>query len=168
MTRILSIKLILLFIINIVSAQFISDHIDRTVPNNIHGQLDYSDMPLFSPDRFSFNQGFSMSMMSSGSKPTSIASYSNNVTYWASTNLKINANILHDQLRHRSSNRLPAITAAFRCCLYSKFITIYPMEKSLVRTPSNWLHFLFQIILQKFKKHQLTSAIHMQVLKLIN
>ena len=94
MTRILSIKLILLFIINIVSAQFISDQIDRTVPNNIHGQLDYSDMPLFSPDRFSFNQGFSMSMMSSGSKPTSIASYSNNVTYWASTNLKINANIL--------------------------------------------------------------------------
>ena len=70
MTRILSIKLILLFTINIVSAQFISDHIDRTVPNNIHGQLNYSDMPLFSPDRFSFNQGFSMSMMSSGSKPT--------------------------------------------------------------------------------------------------
>ena len=94
MTRILSIKLILLFTINIVSAQFISDHIDRTVPNNIHGQLNYSDMPLFSPDRFSFNQGFSMSMMSSGSKPTSIASYSNNVTYWASNNLKINANIL--------------------------------------------------------------------------
>ena len=94
MTRILSIKLILLFTINIVSAQFISDHIDRTVPNNIHGQLNYNDMPLFSPDRFSFNQGFSMSMMSSGSKPTSIASYSNNVTYWASNNLKINANIL--------------------------------------------------------------------------
>jgi len=94
MARILSIKLILLFTINIVSAQFISDHIDRTVPNNIHGQLNYSDMPLFSPDRFSFNQGFSMSMMSSGSKPTSVASYSNNVTYWASNNLKINANIL--------------------------------------------------------------------------
>ena len=94
MTRILSIKLILLFTINIVSAQFISDDIDRTVPNNIHGQLNYSDMPLFSPDRFSFNQGFSMSMMSSGSKPTSIASYSNNVTYWASNNLKIDANIL--------------------------------------------------------------------------
>ena len=94
MTRILSIKLILLFTINIVSAQFISDHIDRTVPNNIHGQLNYSDMPLFSPGRFSFNQGFSMSMMSSGSKPTSIASYSNNITYWASNNLKINANIL--------------------------------------------------------------------------
>ena len=35
-----------------------------------------------------------MSMMSSGSKPTSIASYSNNITYWASNNLKINANIL--------------------------------------------------------------------------
>ena len=92
MTRILSIKLILLFTINIVSAQFISDHIDRTVPNNIHGQLNYSDMPLLSPDRFSFSQGFSMSMMSSGSKPTSIASYSNNVTYWASNNFKINAN----------------------------------------------------------------------------
>ena len=94
MARILSFKLILLFTISIVSAQFISDHVDRTVPNNIHGQLNYSDMPLLSPDRFSFYQGFSMSMMSSGSKPTSIASYSNNVTYWASNNLKINANIL--------------------------------------------------------------------------
>ena len=35
-----------------------------------------------------------MSMMSSGSKPTSIASYSNNVTYWVINNLKKNANIL--------------------------------------------------------------------------
>mgnify|MGYP001227567778 CR=1 FL=1 len=94
MVRILSNKLALLFTLNIVSAQLISDHVDRIVPNNIHGQLNYSDIPLFSPDRFSYNQGFSMSMMSFGSKPTSIASYSNNVTYWASNNLKINANIL--------------------------------------------------------------------------
>ena len=94
MKRILSIKLVLLFTLSIVSAQFISDHVNRTVPNNIHGQLNYNDMPIFSPDRFSFNQGFSMSIISSDSQPISIASYSNNITYWASNNLKFNANIL--------------------------------------------------------------------------
>ena len=77
-----------------VFAQFISDYKNQTVPNNIHGQLDYSEMPLFSPNRFSFNQGFSMSMIASESQPISIASYSNDITYWASKNLKINANIL--------------------------------------------------------------------------
>ena len=51
-------------------------------------------MPLFSPERFSFNQGFSMTMASHSSMATTIASYSNNITYWASDNLKINANVL--------------------------------------------------------------------------
>ena len=35
-----------------------------------------------------------MSMASHGSYATSIASYSNSITYWANNNLKINANFL--------------------------------------------------------------------------
>ena len=88
------ITIIILLHINIIHAQLLSDANDRMVPNNIHGQLDYSSMPIFSPERFSFKQGFSMSMASYGSMATSIASYSNNITYRASDNLKINANVL--------------------------------------------------------------------------
>jgi len=86
--------LALLLFINAIQAQLISDYEDRLVPNNIHGQLDFSNTPLLSPDRFTFNQGFSMSMTSHGSYATSIASYSNNITYWANNNFKIDANFL--------------------------------------------------------------------------
>ena len=94
MKRNIYINLVLLLFINAIQAQLISDYEDRLVPNNIHGQLDFSNAPLLSPDRFTFNQGFSMSMASHGSYATSIASYSNSITYWANNNLKINANFL--------------------------------------------------------------------------
>ena len=94
MKRNISISLIILLYSNITYAQLLSNVNNREVPNNIHGQLDYSSMPLLSPERFSFNQGFSMTMASNSSMATTIASYSNNITYWASDNLKINANVL--------------------------------------------------------------------------
>ena len=94
MKRNISISLNILLFFNITYAQLLSDVDNREVPNNIHGQLDYSSMPLLSPERFSFNQGFSMTMASNSSMATTIASYSNNITYWASDNLKINANVL--------------------------------------------------------------------------
>ena len=94
----------IIILLNIVSAQFISDYNNRTIPNNIHGQLNYDNLPIFSPDRFNFNQGFSMSMMSNGSQSTSIASYSNNITYWVSNNLKINGNILIFSPTHNRFN----------------------------------------------------------------
>ena len=59
MKRNIYINLALLLFINAIQAQLISDYEDRLVPNNIHGQLDFSNTPLLSPDRFTFNQGFS-------------------------------------------------------------------------------------------------------------
>ena len=94
MKRNISISLNILLFFNITYAQLLSDVTNKEVPNNIHGQLDYSSMPLLSPERFSFNQGFSMTMASNSLMATTIASYSNNITYWASDNLKINANVL--------------------------------------------------------------------------
>jgi hypothetical protein len=64
------------------------------VPNNLHGQLDYSNLSLFDPQRFDIQQGFSMSMMSLGNQSVSVAGYTNNITYWASDNLRLTANIL--------------------------------------------------------------------------
>ncbi len=81
-------------IINVAYSQFIEDHLPEMVPNNLHGQLDYSNLSLFDPQRFDIQQGFSMSMMSLGNQSVSVAGYTNNITYWASDNLRLTANIL--------------------------------------------------------------------------
>ena len=75
-------------------SQFIDDRVSEIVPNNLNGKLDYNNMSLFDPDRFDIQQGFSMSMMSLGNRSISIAGYTNNITYWAKDNLRLNANIL--------------------------------------------------------------------------
>ena len=80
-------------IINAAFSQFIPENGPEMVPNNLHGQLDYSTMPLFDSDRFDIQQGFSMSMMTIENQSVSVAGYSNNITYWANNNLRLNANI---------------------------------------------------------------------------
>jgi len=67
-----------------------------------------------------------MAMMSSGSKPTSIASYSNNVTYWASNNLKINANILLYAPTNKINNNFSPQLA------YDAGITYKPSKNSYI------------------------------------
>ena len=86
----------LLFCVMIGSAysQLLEDLRTEMVPNNIHGQLDFSNMSLFDPQRFDIQQGFSMSMMSMGNQSVSVAGYTNKITYWANDNLRFNANIL--------------------------------------------------------------------------
>ncbi len=85
--------MIFCIIINAAFSQFIPDYEPKMIPNNLHGQLDYSTMSLFDTDRFDIQQGFSMSMMTIGNQSVSVAGYSNNITYWANNNLKLNANI---------------------------------------------------------------------------
>jgi len=86
--------LIFCIIINTAFSQFIPEHAPKLVPNNLHGQLDYSALSLFDSDRFDIQQGFSISMMNVGNQSVSVAGYSNNITYWANNNLRLNANIL--------------------------------------------------------------------------
>ena len=94
MNRNTYITLIFCIIINGAFPQFIPNHGPEMVPNNLHGQLDYSTISLFDSDRFDIQQGFSMSMMTIGNQSVSVAGYSNNITYWANNNLRLNANIL--------------------------------------------------------------------------
>jgi len=86
--------LIFCIIINTAFSQFIPEHAPKLVPNNLHGQLDYNALSLFDSDRFDIQQGFSISMMNVGNQSVSVAGYSNNITYWANNNLRLNANIL--------------------------------------------------------------------------
>jgi len=85
--------LIFCIILKTAFSQFIPNHEPEMVPNNLHGQLDYSTISLFDSDRFDIQQGFSMSMMTIGKQSVSVAGYSNNITYWANNNLRLNANI---------------------------------------------------------------------------
>ena len=85
-------------------SQLIEDLRTEKVPNNIHGQLDFSNMSLFDPQRFDIQQGFSMSMMSMGNQSVSVAGYTNKITYWANDNLRFNANILLYQPSMNSFN----------------------------------------------------------------
>lgn len=107
--------LIFCIIINTAFSQFIPEHAPERVPNNLNGQLDYSALSLFDSDRFDFQQGFSMSMMNVGKQSISVAGYSNNITYWANNNLRLNANILLYQPaintlgHHRNQNNGPKI-----------------------------------------------------------
>ena len=80
----------LLFCVMIGSAysQLLEDLRTEMVPNNIHGQLDFSNMSLFDPQRFDIQQGFSMSMMSIGNQSLSVTGYTNKITYWANDNLR--------------------------------------------------------------------------------
>ena len=94
MKRIAYITLFYCIITSVAFSQFIDDRVSEIVPNNLNGQLDYNNMSLFDPDRFDIQQGFSMSMMSFGNQSLSIAGYTNNITYWAKDNLRLNANIL--------------------------------------------------------------------------
>ena len=94
MKRNIHTALLLCLIISSAYSQLLEDHRPEMVPNNIYGQLDFSNMSLFDPQRFDIQQGFSMSMMSLGNQPVSVAGYSNKITYWANNNLRLNANIL--------------------------------------------------------------------------
>ena len=96
----------LLFCVMIGSSysQLLEDLRPEMVPNNIHGQLDFSNMSLFDPQRFDIQQGFSMSMMSMGNQSVSVAGYTNKITYWANDNLRLNANILLYQPSMNSFN----------------------------------------------------------------
>ena len=86
--------LIFCIIINTAFSQFIPEHAPKLVPNNLHGQLNYNALSSFDSDRFDIQQGFSISMMNVGNQSVSVAGYSNNITYWANNNLRLNAKIL--------------------------------------------------------------------------
>ena len=86
--------ILIIFTGGLVLAQFKASRPEMSVPTNINGELDYSRLSLFDPDRFDIQHGFTMSMMSVGGQSVSLAGYTNNLTYWATDNLRLDANIL--------------------------------------------------------------------------
>lgn len=93
---IFKIKKILPFFIgfNVISAQFIASTPLKTLPSELNGGLNNTNISLFDKNRLDMNQNFSMSMMNFGGQSMSVASFSNNIKYKFSNNIDINANVV--------------------------------------------------------------------------
>ncbi|MBT3179575.1 MAG: hypothetical protein HOB40_07355 [Candidatus Marinimicrobia bacterium] len=84
----------LFFLTGIVLAQFRMDVPKQSLPTNLNGELDeQSSLSLFDPARFNMSHGFTMSMMNIGGQSVSQAGFSNQITYMAMDNLRLDANV---------------------------------------------------------------------------
>ncbi len=94
MIHILKLLINLFFMSGYILAQFRTDVPVQTLPTNLNGELDAQpSLSLFDPVRFDMSHGFTMSMMSMGGQSTSIAGFTNRITYMAMDNLRFDANV---------------------------------------------------------------------------
>ena len=94
MIHILKLLINLFFMSGFILAQFRTDVPVQTLPTNLNGELDAQpSLSLFDPVRFDMSHGFTMSMMSMGGQSTSIAGFTNRITYMAMDNLRFDANV---------------------------------------------------------------------------
>ena len=73
-------------------AQFKHETPIKSLPTNLNGELDNSSS-IFSLHRININHSFSMSMHNINNHSTSIAGYTNNISYLINENLLFNSNI---------------------------------------------------------------------------
>ena len=86
--------LIKFLLAGLVFAQFRTDVPVQSLPTNLNGELDTQpSLSLFDPTRFDISHGFTISMMSMGGQPVSLAGFTNRITYMAMDNLKLDANV---------------------------------------------------------------------------
>ena len=94
MKRTLKPILIKFLLAGLVFAQFRTDVPVQSLPTKLNGELDtQSSLSLFDPTRFDISHGFTISMMSMGGQPVSLAGFTNRITYMAMDNLKLDANV---------------------------------------------------------------------------
>ena len=83
--------LILTFLISIAAGQFKKEIPELNLPDAIpSSQENYHS--FLSPDRFNIRHGFSMSMVSFGKQSFSVGSYSNQMNYLLTDNLRLHLN----------------------------------------------------------------------------
>ena len=64
----------------------------NSLPTNLNGELENSSS-IFNPHRININHSFSMSMHNINNQNTSVAGYTNNISYLFNENLIFNSNI---------------------------------------------------------------------------
>jgi hypothetical protein len=99
--------LILLFLIfEDTYSQFRHDTPIQSLPTNLNGELENSSS-IFSPNRMNINHSFSMSMQNINNQNTSIAGYTNNISYLVNENLIFNSNITLYKQNSPYSSEIP-------------------------------------------------------------
>ena len=143
-----------IFTIGLALAQFKASRPGMSVPTNLNGELDYSGWSLFDPNRFDMQHGFSMSMMNIGGQSVSVAGYTNNLTYWAKNNLRLDANILLYQ---------PAInTVQGGLAPGSSLKTVYDVGLIYAPTKNSFLELRFQNA-PYYQSYQSQSPFHLRM-----
>ncbi len=75
-----------------VFSQFRHNTPVQSLPTNLNGELDNTSS-MFNPNRININHSFSMSMYNINNQNTSVAGYTNNISYLINENLLLNSNI---------------------------------------------------------------------------
>jgi|TARA_B100001094_G_C18101575_1_gene756052 hypothetical protein len=75
-----------------VFSQFRHNTPVQSLPTNLNGELDNTSS-IFNPNRININHSFSMSMHNINNQNTSVAGYTNNISYLLNENLIFNSNI---------------------------------------------------------------------------
>ena len=146
--------LLTIFTIGLALAQFKASRPDMSVPTNLNGELDYSGWSLFDPNRFDMQHGFSMSMMNIGGQSVSVAGYTNNLTYWAKNNFRLDANILLYQ---------PAInTVQGGLAPGNSLKAVYDVGLIYAPTKNSFLEFRFQNA-PYYQSYQSQSPFHLRM-----
>ena len=130
-TKIKQTFIIILFI-SMLPAQFKSDLAVETVPSNLNGELDPKPfLSIFNINRFNVSHGISMGMISGGQHTYSIAGFSNKITYSATSDLMIDANIIlySAQTNFQQLNNLKSPLSI----AYDAGITYKPTENSFLQ-----------------------------------
>ena len=109
--------------------QLMSDLPSLERPETMHLNLNKSEgLSLLDPARFDMNHGFSMSMMSYGGLSFSVGSYTNQMTYWINSNLRLDTDItLYQPMMNNPLANNQAFNAGL---LYKTTLTYRPTENS--------------------------------------
>ena len=83
--------LILTFLISFAAGQFKKEISELNLPATMHSPKE-NYHSLLSPDRFNIHHGFSLNMVSFGNQSFSVGSYSNQMNYLLTDNLRLHLN----------------------------------------------------------------------------
>lgn len=129
---------ILLFpvvMITLASGQFKADVKQLSTPEGLHFEHDQHQSSLFSPDRFSMNHSFGVSMMSSGGRSIGASAYTNTINWALRDNLLISS---------RVSYILPSTASQFGSANLSEGFLQYGIDVNYRPTENTALYLSFQ------------------------
>ncbi|MFL2983725.1 MAG: hypothetical protein ACJZ12_04975 [Candidatus Neomarinimicrobiota bacterium] len=152
MKLLINIHLVIILSIAVLSAQFIADLETNSITKDFNNQTrTQNSLSLLDAERFDISHSFIMSMMSGKQGMLSIAGLSNNISYFAMDNLKIDANltIYKSQMLIGNNNELDLS--------FDAGITYQP-------TKNSFLQLRFQNI-PHYQKYQTRSPFNMGLIR---